>query len=600
MHKVLHIVTLIIAGCLMLSCAKQNNAGPSGGPEDETPPVVIEAIPANKTINFSEKSFEITFDEYFVLDNIGQKLMVSPPLDKKPEISTRGKRLTVRFDELLRDSITYTFYFMDAVRDLNEGNAIENFQYVFSTGPTLDSLSVTGTIYNARTLDSGEEIFVSLYSNLNDTAPRTVLPDYITRAGTDGKFRINNISEGEYAIYGLIDLNNNKIYDLIDETFAFIDSTITLNSINNFIPEMPDSLATAADSASYLSIPGNEYRLFHFTGQSKDQYLSTTARDKAYKLMFVFKQPLDSGQFAIDFIDSIDVRHRIEPLSGRDTILVWILDSAAYRQQSLSLSADFPETDSSGSIAIITDTITFRYFEPGPQRGKKQEATNKLVVRNNIIGRAGFKPGNNILFYFDTPLAEPDTSLIDLFIMSDTIMVPLSYTLLKDSASSSKLILKHRFLEDSSYVLVYDKSAFTDIFGNSSDSTSISFKVNSRESYGSLKMLLSGYTGNIILQLIDSRDQLVNEKHILIEESTEVYYPLLDKGEYRVKVIYDLDGNGKWSTGDYDIKRQPEPVSFYPNLIDIKVQWDLVQEWEINEFNFKPDQMRKITKPSGR
>lgn len=91
MHKVLHIVTLIIAGCLVFSCAKQNNAGPSGGPVDETPPLVVEAIPPNKTINFTEKSFEITFDEYFVLDNIDQKLMVSPPLDKKPEISSRGK-----------------------------------------------------------------------------------------------------------------------------------------------------------------------------------------------------------------------------------------------------------------------------------------------------------------------------------------------------------------------------------------------------------------------------------------------------------------------------------------------------------------------------
>ncbi len=600
MHKVLHIVTLIIAGCLVFSCAKQNNAGPSGGPVDETPPLVVEAIPPNKTINFTEKSFEITFDEYFVLDNIDQKLMVSPPLDKKPEISSRGKKLTLSFEEVLRDSITYTFYFMDAVRDLNEGNAIENFQYVFSTGPSLDSLSVTGTIYNAMTLDSGEEIFVTLYSNLNDTAPRTALPDYITRAGTDGKFRIDNIAEGVYAIYGLVDLNNNKIYDLIDETFAFIDSTITLSSANNFIPEMPDSLATAADSASYLSIPGNDYRLFHFNGLSKDQYLSTTARDEAYKLMFVFKQALDSGQFAIDFVDSIDVRYRLETLPGRDTVLVWVLDSTAYRQQALSVRAEFPETDSTGSIAIITDTIIFRYFEPRPQRGKKEEATNRLPVKSNIISRTGFKPGDNILFYFDTPLAEPDTSLIDLFIMADTNLIPLNYTLLKDSTSNSKLILKHQFLEDSSYVLVYDNAAFTDIFGNSSDSTSIRFNVNKREAYGTLKMVLSGYTGNIILQLHDSRDQLVNENHILIEESTEVYYPLLEKGEYSVKVIYDLDGDGKWSTGDFDLKRQPEPVSFYPNPIEIKVQWDLIQEWDLSEFNFKPDQMRKLTKPSGR
>ncbi len=600
MRIVLHIASLMILGYFLFSCAKQNNAGPSGGPEDETPPLVVEAEPVDKTINFRESKFEITFDEYFVLDNIDQKLMISPPFENKPEITTKGKKLIVNFDEALRDSITYTFYFMDAVRDLNEGNAIENFQYVFSTGPTLDSLSVTGTIYNARTLDSGEEIFVVLYKNLNDTAPRTILPEYITRAGTDGKFRIDNIAEGEYAIYGLLDLNNNKIYDLEDETFAFIDSTITLSGINNFIPEMPDSLATAADSARYLSIPGNEYRLFHFQGESKAQYLSTTSRDEAYKMMFVFKQALDSGQFAINFIDSIDVRYSIEMLPNKDTVVIWVLDSLAYSQQTLSVHAEYPETDSAGVIAITSDTIDFRYFEPRPQRGKNQEEKKGLPVKNNAASRSGFKPGQNVLFYFDTPLDEPDTSLIDLYVMADTSMLPLNYTLLKDSTSNKKLILKHQFMEDSTYFLTYDKGAFVDIFGNNNDSTSLRFTVSNKESYGTLMMRLSGYSGNIILQLINSKDIIVKEDYVVLEESAEIFYPLLDKGTYTVKAIFDLDENGKWTTGDYDIKRQPEPVSFYPNIIDIKVQWDLVQDWEINELNFKNDQMRKEQKPSGR
>ena len=600
MHKVLHIAFLIITAYLLFSCAKQNNAGPSGGPEDKTPPVVVEAEPVDKSINFDRKEFEITFDEYFVLDNVDQKLMISPPFDKKPVISTKGKKLIVSFEEELRDSITYTFYFMDAVRDLNEGNAIENFQYVFSTGPTLDSLSVTGTIYDARTLDSGEEIFVTLYANLSDTAPATSLPDYITRAGSDGKFRINNIAEGEYAIYGLIDNNNNKIYDLDDEIFAFIDSTISLSGANNYIPEMPDSLATAADSAKYLSIPGKEYKLFYFQGQSKTQYLVTTARDEAYKLMFVFKQALDTGQFAINFIDSIDVRYSMEMLPGKDTVVIWLLDSLAYKQETLSLSAEYPETDSSGTIIITTDTLSFRYYEPRPQRGKRETARKGLNVRNNVSSPTGFKPGSDILFFIDTPLDDPDTSLIDLYVKSDTNMLPLTYTLLKDSTSNKKLILKYQFEEDSVYMLIYDKGAFSDIFGNINDSATLSFKVNNRESYGTLTMRLSGYNENIILQLINSKDIVVKENYLTNEEPAEIFYPLLEKGEYTVKAIFDLDGNGKWTTGDYYSRRQPEPVSFYPGIIDIKVQWDLVQDWEINEFNYKNEQMREQKKASGK
>ena len=217
--------------------------------------------------------------------------------------------MTVNFDEELREASPIPSILWMLCATLTKGMLLRIFNMYFQPDQPLILFLLQAQYTMQETLDSGEEIFVVLYTNLNDTAPRTILPEYITRAGTDGKFRIDNIAEGEYAIYGLLDLNNNKIYDLDDETFAFIDSTITLSGINNFIPEMPDSLATAADSARYLSIPGNEYRLFHFRQKARTQYLSATAGDEAYKMMFVFKQALDSGQFAINFIDSIDVRY---------------------------------------------------------------------------------------------------------------------------------------------------------------------------------------------------------------------------------------------------------------------------------------------------
>lgn len=606
MQRVSYIATLIIAAFCVFSCAKQNSAGPTGGPMDKTPPRVVEAMPPDKTVNFSEKGFTVTFDEYFVLDNVNQKLMISPPFDEKPEVSMKKKTLVVEFEEELRDSITYTFYFMDAIKDLNEGNPYENFQYVFSTGPTLDSLSVTGTIYNANTLDSGDEIFVCLYSNLSDTAPKTILPEYITRAGSDGRFRINNIATGEYAIYGLTDLNNNKIYDLPDETFAFIDSTIILTGSNNYIPEIPDSLAvasdslmTAADSLLYFSIPGQEYSLYHFVAESKQQYLMSTSRDQAYKMSYVFKQPVDSGQFSLAFIDTLDVPYSIEYSPYRDTIVVWVLDSLAYKTPRLNVRTEYPETDSTGAIKIAVDTIGFRYtVQQRPARGRKRAVEKGLTVKHNIPSNTGFKPGMNIKFSFDTPAKEPDTSLIKLYMVDDTLLIPREYSVSRDSLSNKKFTLKHEFIPDSTYRLVYDKGAFEDIFGNVSDSTGLSFTINNSQSYGTLTMRLSGYKGNIILQLYSSDDRLIREDYVELEDVEEVYYPLMDKGEYYVKAIFDLDKNGEWTTGDYDNKIQPEPVAFYPAIIEIKVEWDLVQEWEITKLNYKDPLMRKEVKSS--
>jgi len=275
-------IILLFVITIVASCAKQS--APQGGPKDKIPPEIVESNPPNKTINFTGNFFEITFDEYFVLDNINRKLMISPPFEEKPEIKIKKKTLYLSFDEELKEDITYTFYFLDAIRDLNENNPIENYQYVFSTGNRLDSLSVTGKIFDAESLNPLEDVLVLLYSDSNDTLPETTMPRYITRAREDGSFRIDNIEGGEYSIYGLIDMNNNKIYDLQDEAFSFIDSTINVSITYNYIPPRPDSLFTRADTLKYEHIPGKEYLLFISTSENENQYMSTTDRPSPYML----------------------------------------------------------------------------------------------------------------------------------------------------------------------------------------------------------------------------------------------------------------------------------------------------------------------------
>ncbi len=147
---------ILIAGCAKIS-------SPSGGPKDKEPPVIVKSIPLNGSKNFKGKKIVITFNEYVALDKINEKFMVSPPMEKKPKVSMRGKNVVIEYEDELRDSTTYTFYFQDAIRDLNEGNTINNYQFVFSTGPVIDSLSVTGNVYKAFDLNPPEETLVVLY-----------------------------------------------------------------------------------------------------------------------------------------------------------------------------------------------------------------------------------------------------------------------------------------------------------------------------------------------------------------------------------------------------------------------------------------------------
>ncbi|MEZ4996336.1 MAG: Ig-like domain-containing domain [Bacteroidales bacterium] len=242
----------VAAMLFVLSCAKIS--APTGGPKDNDPPVILKSLPENGTVMFSGKTFSITFDEYVVLDRITEKFMVSPPLATKPDIKLRGKNLVVTWEDDLADSTTYTFYFQDAIRDNNENNPIPNYQYVFSTGPFLDSLSLTGNVFNASDLEIVEDVTVIMHSNLSDTAPRKVLPAYISRPDPSGGFMISNIRPGNYRLYALKDMNGNTLYDLDDEIFAFSDSLIRITP-ENYFGMLPDTVTYRPAAAPETTKP---------------------------------------------------------------------------------------------------------------------------------------------------------------------------------------------------------------------------------------------------------------------------------------------------------------------------------------------------------
>lgn len=288
-------IMIIIAGC-----AKQ--APPTGGPKDVTPPVMVKSIPPAGTTNYKGKSIYITFDEYFILDKLNEKFIMSPPVKVKPKITTKDKTLIINFKGDLKDSTTYTLNFPDVIRDLNENNPIPNFQYVFSTGSVLDSLSVTGNVVLADNLESGKNIFVMLYRNLADSAPRKVLPDYLSVADVNGYFRINNVKGGKYRLYALSDINSNNRYDLPDEAFAFLDSVIDVDPVRNYRPPEPVKKDTVIvkkveKSSKNEKVPklvpfiNGDHKLYLFTAQKKVHYLSSSDRKMPYQFLYYMSIP---------------------------------------------------------------------------------------------------------------------------------------------------------------------------------------------------------------------------------------------------------------------------------------------------------------------
>ena len=199
----------------------------SGGLKDTIPPVVLQSEPQNYSVNFKGQKIEITFNEFITLDNINQQLVVSPPVENRVDVRLKNKTILIDLNNELQDSTTYTLNFGDAIKDNNEGNLLNNFEYVFSTGNYLDSLSVYGRLVNSFDLKPSEDpVSILLYDDLSDSAFLKHGPLYVSKTGKEGYFAMNNLRSDTFHIFALKDLNSNFYFDLPNEEIAFLDTSL--------------------------------------------------------------------------------------------------------------------------------------------------------------------------------------------------------------------------------------------------------------------------------------------------------------------------------------------------------------------------------------
>lgn len=579
-------VLLIISGCAKVS-------SPSGGPRDKEPPVILKSEPLPGTKNFKGKEIVVTFNEFIILDNINEKFMMSPPAKTKPRIFIRGKSLHVQFQDELKDSTTYTLYFQDAIRDLNEGNPINNYQHVFSTGPVIDSLSVTGNVYNAFNLEVPENTLVLLYKNLADTSVKKQLPDYITRVEKNGEFRIDNVSGGKYRLYALKDADNSKNFNLANESFAFGSEPVLISPDKNYLPKSRDSVVVKSGEQAKAEKPPveGEFKLFLFEPEKKQRYLTSSGRKMPYQFVYTLSLPPDSMKFKLYIPDASSGSYFIEKNVTKDTITVWLTDSTLYSKPQIETIVTFPFTDTLGTDTYKTDTIMMRYLAPRAPRVKVRRNTYKF---NTGITGGTYAPVKYIQFRSETPFRQPDTSRILLYELLKEEKKRIPYTIYRDTANSCLCVMTADLQQGNSYLFIADSAAFGNIYGENNDSTAIRFTVRLPDSYGKLAVTTENYQGRVIIQLLGSDEKLVREK--IMTEPGVIEFPFLEKGLYRLKVIYDLNGDGKWTTGDFSAGRQPEPVSYYPSELDVKANWEINQKWDIGKMYYKEQKLRRAQK----
>ncbi len=584
-------------------CAQQGS--PAGGPRDEDPPVVLESDPPNYSIHFDAKRIEIKFDEYIVLDNVNQELIVSPPMEEQPIVKLKKKTLVIEIEEELKPYTTYTFNFGSAIKDLHEGNKLLNFEYVFSTGDVLDSLSVRGTLIYAEDLTAPEEpISIMLYNDLRDSVPLTEIPMYVGRSDDSGVFSVNNLRADVYKVFALKDGNNNFLFDLPTEEIAFLDTSLIVRAefarflllasgaIDSIPEELPqtltdtlpalDSLSSdttgmAADSIQEVGPDLNSIYidLELFTEESEIQYITDYKREDRRRIELVFARPL-TDTFAYQGLPA-NAPGRVEYLEHfsheRDSLTLWIRDSVHYKLDTLYIQVNYTVKDTANQYVTLTDTLRFTFREKTTSSRKRapvEKAIEKLQV-NTMKNMGQQELHNDLPVALNLPLQEVTDSLIKLYHIPDSVELELPFTTRRDTTLLNRAWISSQWESAAQYRLLILPGAFTSIYPPQHDTIDVSFNSRDEEYYGQIILSLNNVTGSTIIQLM-SRDKVLQKRSV---DSDGTYtFSNLSPQDYQIKFIHDRNGNGKWDTGNYLKKLQPEKVELLPITITVRSNWD--------------------------
>ncbi len=224
------ILVVIFIGSIALSVSScANIIPPGGGPKDSLPPRLIGALPKDSAVNVFPNIINLTFDEYVTLQGVNENLIISPTLKSLPLVDNKLRVVTIKIKDSLEANTTYSLNFGDAIKDVNEGNILKGFTYVFSTGKVIDNYTYSGKVFLAEKGKVDTTLIVILHKILADSAIVKERPRYYTRINGKGDFSFKNLSAGTFRVYVLPN-DYSKKYDDSTKLFAFRNEPIIMGS----------------------------------------------------------------------------------------------------------------------------------------------------------------------------------------------------------------------------------------------------------------------------------------------------------------------------------------------------------------------------------
>ena len=574
----------------MYSCANIGN--PSGGPIDKTPPIFMRSNPTPNAVNVKDRKIEIFFDEIVTLKDPSTKIIVSPAQTEMPRMSALGRKVTVELVDSLLPNTTYTIDFSNSIQDNNEGNAIDNFAFAFSTGSVIDSMRVSGYVLDSRTLEPMQSVVVGLQSNLADSAFHKEKLQRVALTNDRGQFTIRNVSPGSYHIFALKDLDRDYKFGNPTEDIAFLDSIIVpsigsreaADTVYNDLNEI-DTIMRATRPAYFP----NDILLSMFNEDRKSQYLANNLRVDSTRISLTFAAASDTlpSLSIVGRNDVPDQWYTLERSQTNDTLTYWIRPPHLVSADTLMVATTYLRTDTASNLSWGTDTLKFTFQRQKAKKKKKNEETDSLeqirFMELHPLANGTQEVYAPLLLQTGTPIERYSREAFHLQrkLQNDTTFYPaeIKSIALRDSTLSRRdLMLKVGWEPGAAYTLAVDSLAMTDIYGLQTKPLKVDFNVRKMEEYGNIVFNIPAVRDSAIVELLDGTDKVVLHTPVKNHRAELLN---LQPGKYYARLFIDRNGNGKYDTGNYDMHLQPEETVYYPGAINLKKNWDVEQTWDI-------------------
>lgn len=612
-------VAMLFAGAFFSRCASVMT--PDGGPKDTLPPYIVKMVPENFSTNFKAKKIYIEFNEYVQIKDQNKEMYTSPAMKKAPLLTTRGKGIVITLRDTLKENTTYAIDLGSAIQDNNESNPLNAMRYVFSTGDKVDSLMCSGYTADSYKADSVSRTFIWFYiaDSLKATPgyDSTIFlrkPDVISRAQNNGVFIAQNLKPVAYRIYAFADKNDNKLYEPGTDMVGLLDTTYNPATMPPFGIWF-DSLRMypSADPQLY-------FRMFTDVA-FVNQRLVEAARPLQKKALLYFSSAhpqIESIRF--DSIAQDKVLYDPQTV-GKDTVALWFNVPAENLPDTIKGEIRYMRHDSTRTLAPTTEPLKLAWVkvetkEEEREREKQEKEREKAKKEGReytppkvanpfkcvLSAQKEVNPEVGFTMTFDSPAVEFDTTAVQLIKYNEkNEPTNIKAHFVRDTLNMCRWDVRAAWENKTKYVFVVPKESVTDIMGYKNDSIRMEFTTFDPEKFATMtinvKSTPKGKRSYIIL-LTDASGKLLQERKGV---TTGKYcFNFVPAGEVRLRVVEDMNGNGKWDAGNVVEGLQPERAESYHNdrgedLFATKMNWDIELSMDMDQV-FSPMTMENLVK----